>query len=170
MFVYDELGIKGKSENEIRKSIILMVKQLQISKSKVSFSLLSRVDTTSLQRRAIFLSNLQSRKTRSRSFKRLLKSLYKTITFSTRKRNRKVVIVFNSGKQLQNKRIFQELKRLSGFSELYIVNLSKRYILYDKTHDLCLNGKHCIYTIDRDRSLNDILGSIKQQICHSKYC
>lgn len=147
-----------------------MVKQLQISKSKVSFSLMSRVDTTSPHRRTIFLSNLQSRKTRSRSLKRLLKSLYKTIQYSPRERNRKVIIVFNSGKQLQNKRIFQELKRLSGFSELYIVNLSKRYILYDKTQDLCQNGKHCIYTIDRERSLNDILGSIKQQICHSKYC
>ncbi|CAG2243895.1 unnamed protein product [Mytilus edulis] len=165
-FVYDQVTT-ANFDRELRKSIALMAKNIDVHKTKMVFSLLIQPDVTTPQRRHVFLNNLQPGTTKSSRLRKLLKSLYKSLLAFPRGQSQ-TVVVFLYGKHLQNTRIFEELKRVSSMSELYVVKLSRTF--YYKENELCPFSRHCVYTVGKKMSINDILGSIKQQICLQERC
>lgn len=144
-----------------------MAKNIDVHKTKMVFSLLNQPDVTTPQRRHVFLNNLQPGTTKSSRLRKLLKSLYKSLITFPRGQSQ-TVVVFLYGKHLQNTRIFEELKRVSSMSELYVVKLSRTF--YYRENELCPFSRHCVYTVGKKMSINDILGSIKQQICLQERC
>lgn len=169
-FVYDEMDFNGKQSEDLRKSIALMVKKFTNSETKMTFSLLSRVDTTSPLKRSDFLNNLKIQKANISHWKQLLKSLFKTRTRSRRRLDISVVIAFHSGKQLQSMNVLNAFKRLSREFEFFLVIMSNNYKLHLKEKYFCAKKQNCVSTVNRDNSLQDILESIKQQICASERC